>query len=184
MSCFHSASLIAQLVKKHLQCRRSWFNSWVGKIPGRRNRLPTPVFLGFPGGSVGKESTCNLGDLDQSLGWEDRLGKGIASTPIFWPGEFHVQFMGSQWVWHNWVTFTFIQHQALEIHLVVHIGNCKCIPFYCWVISYEYIAIVYPGTCWVVPSVKLLLFFSCQVISNFLGWAVAHQAPLSMGFSG
>ena len=25
--------------------------------------LPTPVFLGFPGGSVGKESACNEGDL-------------------------------------------------------------------------------------------------------------------------
>ena len=28
-----------------------------------RNRLPTPVFLGFPGGSDGKESSCNMGDL-------------------------------------------------------------------------------------------------------------------------
>ena len=26
-------------------------------------RLPTPVFLGFPGGSDGKESTRNAGDL-------------------------------------------------------------------------------------------------------------------------
>ena len=25
--------------------------------------LPTPVFLGFPGGSAGKESACNEGDL-------------------------------------------------------------------------------------------------------------------------
>ena len=25
--------------------------------------LPTPVFLGFPGGSDSKESTCNVGDL-------------------------------------------------------------------------------------------------------------------------
>ena len=29
----------------------------------RRDRLPTPVFGGFPGGSDGKESTCNAGDL-------------------------------------------------------------------------------------------------------------------------
>ena len=27
------------------------------------------VFLGFPGGSTGKESACNMGDL----GWEDPL---------------------------------------------------------------------------------------------------------------
>ena len=28
----------------------------------KRDRLPTPVFLGFPCGSAGKESTCNAGD--------------------------------------------------------------------------------------------------------------------------
>ena len=39
------------------------FNSWVGKICWRRDRLPTPVFLGFPGGSAGKESARNAGDL-------------------------------------------------------------------------------------------------------------------------
>ena len=27
------------------------------------DRLPTPVFLGFPGSSASKESACNLGDL-------------------------------------------------------------------------------------------------------------------------
>ena len=30
-------------------------------IPWRRNRLPNPVFLGLPGGSDSKESTCNAG---------------------------------------------------------------------------------------------------------------------------
>ena len=29
----------------------------------RRDRLPTPVFLGFPGGSDSKEFPCNVGDL-------------------------------------------------------------------------------------------------------------------------
>ena len=29
----------------------------------RRDMLPTPVFLGFPGGSDCKESACNAGDL-------------------------------------------------------------------------------------------------------------------------
>ena len=28
-----------------LQCRRLGFNPWVGKIPWRRERLPTPIFL-------------------------------------------------------------------------------------------------------------------------------------------
>ena len=35
----------------------------VGKIHWRRDRLPTPVFLGFPYSSAGKEFTCNEGDM-------------------------------------------------------------------------------------------------------------------------
>ena len=31
--------------------------------PLRRDRLPTPVILGFPKDSYGKEPTCNAGDL-------------------------------------------------------------------------------------------------------------------------
>ena len=56
-----------------------WFNSWVGKFPWRRNRLPTPAFFGFPGGSAGKESACNVGEL----GWEDTLEEDKAPTPVF-----------------------------------------------------------------------------------------------------
>ena len=55
------------------------FDSWVRKIPWGRDRLPTPVFLGLPGGSAGKESACNTGDLVQFLGWEDPLEKGTAT---------------------------------------------------------------------------------------------------------
>ena len=47
----------------HLQCRRPQFDSWVREIRWRRNRLPTPVFLGFLGGSNCKGSACNAGDL-------------------------------------------------------------------------------------------------------------------------
>ena len=43
-------------------------DSWVGKICWKRDRLPTPVFLGLPCGSAGKESTCNAGDLDLICG--------------------------------------------------------------------------------------------------------------------
>ena len=40
----------------------------VGKIRWRRDRLPTPVFLGFPGGSGGEESAHCGGDLGLSPG--------------------------------------------------------------------------------------------------------------------
>ena len=39
------------------------WESWVGKIPWKREGLPTPVFLGFTCGSAGKESVCSVGDL-------------------------------------------------------------------------------------------------------------------------
>ena len=47
--------LVAQLVKNLLAIQETLFYSWVRKLPWRRNRLSTPVFLGFPGGSDGKE---------------------------------------------------------------------------------------------------------------------------------
>jgi len=50
-----------------------WEDRW------RRDRLPTPVFLGFPCGSAGKESACNAETWVQSLGWEDPLDKGKAT---------------------------------------------------------------------------------------------------------
>ena len=57
------ASLVAQLAKNPLAMQETPVRSWVGKIPWRRDRLPTPVFMGFPGGSDGKESACNAGNL-------------------------------------------------------------------------------------------------------------------------
>ena len=47
--------------------------------PWSRDSLSTSVFLGFPGGSAGKESACNVGDLGSILGWEDPLEKGTAT---------------------------------------------------------------------------------------------------------
>ena len=35
--------------------------------------------MGFPGGSDGKEYACNVGDLGQSLCWEDLLEEGLAT---------------------------------------------------------------------------------------------------------
>ena len=42
----------------------------------RRDRLPTPVFLGFPCGSAGKEYDCNEGDLDSVPGLGRSPGEG------------------------------------------------------------------------------------------------------------
>ena len=75
------ASLIAQLVKNlpAMQETLVWF--LVGKIRWRRDRLPTPVFLGFPHGSAGKASTCNAGDLGLIPGLGRCPGEG-KSNPL------------------------------------------------------------------------------------------------------
>ena len=40
--------------------QETWFNSWIGKILWRRDRLPTPVFLAGEE-STSEESACNVG---------------------------------------------------------------------------------------------------------------------------
>ena len=70
------ASLVAQLIKNlpAMQETPVWFLGW--EVPWRRDRQPTPVFLGFPGGLDGKESTCNVGDLGLILGLGRSPGGG------------------------------------------------------------------------------------------------------------
>ena len=63
------------LVKNPLAMQETLVNSWIGKIPWKTDRLPTPVFLGFPDGSDSKESTCNAGDLG-SIRWLGRSSGG------------------------------------------------------------------------------------------------------------
>ena len=77
--------MLAQLVKNLPAMQETRFNSWVGKIPWRRDRLSTPVFLGFPGGSAGKEPPAMQETWVQSLAWEDPLEKGTATH--YWPGN-------------------------------------------------------------------------------------------------
>ena len=80
--------MVKNLLANTGRCKR--FDPWVWKIHWRRDRLPTSVFLGFPGGSGGKESACNVGDLDSIPG----LGRSpwrreCLPTPVFRTGEFH-----------------------------------------------------------------------------------------------
>ena len=71
--------LIAQLVKNLPAKRETWVRSLGWRTPWRRERLPTPVFLGFRGGSAGEESACKAGDLGSIPGLEDPLEKGKAT---------------------------------------------------------------------------------------------------------
>ena len=96
------ASLVAQLVKNHLQCRRFWFDSWVEKICWKKDKLPTPVFLGFPSVAQLVNSPAVRETCVRSLGWEDLMEKGKATYSLQYSGlENSMDYMGSQRVGHD-----------------------------------------------------------------------------------
>ena len=86
-----------------LQCRRPRFNSWIRKSLWRRDRLPTPVFLGFlwdnmvvlgfPGSSASKESTYNAGEPGSIPGSGRSAGEGIG-----YPFQYSWASLGAQMV--------------------------------------------------------------------------------------
>ena len=62
-----------------MHCRRPQSESCVGKFPWRRDRLPTSVFMNFPGGSDGKESPAVGETWVRSLVWDDPLEEAMAT---------------------------------------------------------------------------------------------------------
>ena len=112
----------------------------LGSSPGEGIGYPTPVFLGFPGGWDGKESTCNAGDcgLIPELGRSLEEGMATHSSILAWripmdkePGR--LWSMGLQRVRHNWATkqraHTLIVSMSLVNVPLCHLrslspGNC------------------------------------------------------------
>ena len=72
-------SLVAQLVKNPPAIQETLVRFLGWEDPLRRDRLPTPVFLGFPGGSDSKESPCNVGDLGSIPGLGRSPGRGMTT---------------------------------------------------------------------------------------------------------
>ena len=70
------SSLVAQMVKNLSAMQEIWVGLLGQKICWRSDRLPTPVFLSFPGGSGGEESVCNVGDLGSISGLGRSPGEG------------------------------------------------------------------------------------------------------------
>ena len=76
-----SCSLIAQLVMNPPAIQENLVQFLSGEDPWIRDRLPTPVFLGFPCGSAGKK--CRRPGFDPWVGkipWR----KGIHSSILAW----------------------------------------------------------------------------------------------------
>ena len=100
-----------------MQCKRPRFDSWVGKVHWRRDRLPTLVFLGFPSCSAGKESACDAGaekamaPHSSTLAWEIPWTEG--------PDRLAVHGVIKSRTWVNDFTFTFHFH-SLEKEMATH----------------------------------------------------------------
>ena len=96
------ADLIAQLVK-NLPAMQETLVGFLVEMLWRRDRIPTPVFLGFPCGSAGNLPTM----------WEDWVGK--PEDPLE-KGKVTLQYSGLEnsmdcivhGVGHDWVTFIFL----------------------------------------------------------------------------
>ena len=58
-SSFFMAPLVAQLVKNLPATWETGFDPWVGKVPWRREQLPTPVF--WPGEVHGQKNLADYG---------------------------------------------------------------------------------------------------------------------------
>ena len=109
------ASLVAQLVKNSPAMQETGFDPWVGKIPWRRERLPTPVFWpgefhglqsvalkesanvedGPPRGLTGKEpiSQCRRRKRHRLDPWVEKIPwrRKWQPIPVLLPGELHKQ---------------------------------------------------------------------------------------------
>ena len=72
----------------------------VRKICWRRDRLPTPVFLGFLCGSTDKESTCNTGDPGSGRS----AGEGIGYPLQYSWASLEAQLVKNlPAIWETWV---------------------------------------------------------------------------------
>ena len=76
---------LAQLVRNLPAVQETSVRFLGQEEPWQRERVPTPVFLGYPGGSAGKQPTCKM----ETWVWKIPWRRESLPTPVLWPGEFH-----------------------------------------------------------------------------------------------
>ena len=100
------ASLVAQLVKNPPAMRETWDLPWVGKIPWRRERLPTPLF--WPGEFYGLYSPWGRKESDMTERLSFHL---ICGGETLTPCEYPIPHQSS-----NYFIYSKISHHSFHIH--------------------------------------------------------------------
>jgi len=100
-----------------LQCRRPGFNPWVGKIPWRRERLPTPVF--WPGEFHGLYSPWGRKE-------SDRLSDFHLCLQVFFLFSLLLllQFHQYEVIWCHTTVHWYSSSLVLSFLSVFHSGQC------------------------------------------------------------
>ena len=121
-----------------LKCRFDpWFDSWVRKIPCRRERLPTPVF--WPGEFHGLYSPWGLKELDRTE-WLSLSLSFFSLLAVFWNSAF------------NWVYLSL--SPLLFAYLLSSAPQTTILPS--WVsFSWGWFCSLSPVHCYESPSVVL-----------------------------
>ena len=121
---------IAQLVKNLSAMQETRFDSRVRKICWRRDRPPTPVSLGFPCGSAGKEFACKVGDLGSILGLGRSPGEG-KGYPLQYSGLENSMDSRAHGVANSWTQLSDFHFH--KFYTWIYICNkyllCGCIKF-------------------------------------------------------
>ena len=97
---------------KEPQCRRLRFDPWVGKIPWRRKRQPTPVFL--PGKSHGQRS---LGDYSPRGCEESDMTEQLNNDTCGWLGPLTLLIL--------WASVSEPQHYRRRGWIILCRGDCS-----------------------------------------------------------
>ena len=109
----------------------SWLWRWVMRIYTwwvwwRRDRLPTPVFLGFPGGSEGKESAHNAGDLSSIPGLGRSPGE-VKGYPLQYSGlENSMDYTVHEVAKSDMTEWISVSH-VMELHRTTYTHKCMCV---------------------------------------------------------
>ena len=138
----------------------------MGKNFWRRDRLPTPVFLGFPCGSAGEESSCNVGDLSWIPGLGRSPGEGKAYQLQYSGLENSLDCMYSPWG-HKESDTT--ERLSLSLSALKHIIS-PLANFLCYWLKNSFIFTEKYLIIWIMQFGKLYSLDKQTVFSPFTYW--------------